>query len=121
MPLNDFFSYSIKLNEVGHIEAILSIDHNHDIFKGHFPGNPVTPGVTQLEMVRKVLSKCIQQNLMLIAAKDLKFITPILPLHTDGIELTIDYKKEHTGISVRCVLSRDELVFTKIRGTFSEQ
>lgn len=120
MPLNDFFKYTIKLNKAGHIEASLIIDRNHRIFKGHFPGNPVTPGVVQIEMVRQVLSRCIQKDLMLAEAKDLKYITPILPSHTDGIDLTIDYKKEQTSISAKCLLSRDEIVFTKIRGTFSE-
>lgn len=121
MPLNDFFSYKIKLNEAGHIKALLSINRHHGIFKGHFPENPVTPGVTQLEMIRQVLSCCIEKDLMLTEAKDFKFIAPILPPNTDGIELNIDYKKEQGKISTRCVLSRNEQVFTKIRGTFSEQ
>jgi 3-hydroxyacyl-[acyl-carrier-protein] dehydratase len=121
MPLNDFFSYTINSNESGHIKALLSIDQNHDIFKGHFPGNPVTPGVTQLEMVRQVLSKCTNKDLMLTEAKDLKFLSPLLPPQTHDIELTIDYKEEQGTISTRCVLSRNDQVFTKIRGTFSEK
>jgi len=121
MPLNDFFSYTIKLNDAGHIKALLSIDQHHDIFKGHFPGNPVTPGVTQMEMVRQILSNCIQKDLMLKEAKDLKFIAPIVPPNTDDIELTIDYKEEQGTVTTKCVLSRKDQVFTKIRGTFSEK
>ena len=30
----------------------LRLESSHDIFKGHFPGNPVLPGVCQVEMVR---------------------------------------------------------------------
>lgn len=120
MPLNDFFTYSIESDETGQIKALLSIDQNHDIFNGHFPDNPVTPGVTQLEMIRQILSKCLQKDLMLKEAKDLKFLAPIIPPHTNDIELTIDYKELEGRISTRCVLSQNEKVFTKIRGTFSE-
>lgn len=120
MPLNDFFNYTIELNEPGQIKALLNIDQDHDIFNGHFPGNPVTPGVTQLEIIRQILSKCTKKNLMLKEAKDLKFLAPILPPHTDNILLLIDYTEDQGRISARCVLSRNEQVFTKIRGTFSE-
>ena len=120
MPLNDFFKYSVESAEPGQIKALLSIDQNHDIFKGHFPGNPVTPGVTQLEIIRQILSECTQKDLMLKEAKDLKFLAPIVPPHTDNIEVTLIYREEEGRISVRCILSRHEQVFTKIRGTFSE-
>lgn len=120
MPLNDFFSFSIESNDTGHIKAILTINRDHEILKGHFPGNPVTPGVTQIEMVRKVLSTGLNKELRLKEAKDLKFIAPVLLPHTHGIELIIDYTEIPEGISVKCVLSRNNRVFTKIRGTFSE-
>ena len=34
------------------LEAEISIDAKHAIYEGHFPNNPVTPGVVQLEMVK---------------------------------------------------------------------
>lgn len=121
MPLNDFFKYTIEHSEPGKIKALLSIDRGHDIYKGHFPGNPVTPGVTQLEMVRQILSKCLQKDLMFTEAKDLKFVSPILPPHVNDIEITIDYSEEQGTYSTKCLISRNEQVFTKIRGTFSEK
>lgn len=120
MPLTNFFKYRIESVEPGQIKALLSIDRNHDIFRGHFPGNPVTPGVTQLEIIRQILSECTKKDLMLKEAKYLKFLAPIIPPHTDNIEVTINYKEEEGRISTRCVLSQREQVFTKIRGTFSE-
>ncbi len=120
MPLNDFFSYRIRSHEAGHIEALLNIVREHPIFDGHFPGNPVTPGVTQIEMVRQVISACLKKNLMLTTAREIKYLNPILSQHTHGIELTIDYSEDHGNISVRCLLSQDDHIFTKIRGVFSE-
>lgn len=121
MPLNDFFEYTIELSDPGKIKALLNIDREHDIYKGHFPGNPVTPGVIQLEMVRQILSECLQKDLMLTEAKDLKFLSPILPPNLNDIEITIDYSIEQGTYSTRCIISRNDQLFTKIRGTFSEK
>lgn len=121
MPLDNFFSYSLLQIEPGFIKALLYINQEHDIFKGHFPGNPVTPGVTQVEMIRQVFSKSINRNLMLAEAKNLKYMSPILPPFTEGIELTIEYTEQPIGFSTNCVLSRKNQIFTKIRGTFCEQ
>jgi 3-hydroxyacyl-[acyl-carrier-protein] dehydratase len=121
MPLNSFFTYTIVSNIPGHINAIIKIDPTHAIFKGHFPGNPVTPGVTQIEIVRQVISFCKKKELMLIKAKQLKYITPILPAQTSSIGLIIDYTEVPEGIAVKCTLSGEEQIFTKIRGVFSEK
>ena len=37
------------------IEAIIELDEHHDIFKGHFPGQPVLPGVCMLQITKEIL------------------------------------------------------------------
>ena len=50
------------------------------IYKAHFPGYPVTPGVTLVQMVLELMGR------KLAGAKDIKFLVPILPT-ADGPEL----------------------------------
>ena len=33
----------------------ITIDQGHDIYKGHFPGFPVTPGVVEIEIVKELM------------------------------------------------------------------
>jgi len=121
MPLNDFFDYTVLNKHADFLRVLININPKHEIFKGHFPGNPVTPGVTQIEMIRRVLSECLKKELMLTRARDIKYLTPIIPQQTHHIEINIDYTEENGSFETRCILSHGDKVFTKFRGTFSEQ
>lgn len=121
MPLNSFFTYSLLTCDESSIRATIAIDPKHAIFEGHFPGNPVSPGVTQIEIIRQIISEALQKNLMLCEAKDIKYITPILPAQMDAIHLKAEYSIDSDRIKLNCVLSANDVIFTKIRGTFREE
>ncbi len=120
MPLNDLFEYKLMESVEGSIIATIHINASHRLYKGHFPGNPVTPGVTLIEIVRLVLSESLNKDLMLTEARDIKYLASIVPPYTDNINLEVKYNTVTNGIAVNCVLSGNGQVYTKIRGTFSE-
>jgi len=121
MPLNDFFTYEILHQDHVSVRALVTIDPLHRLYKGHFPGQPVTPGVGLIEILRQILSKSLNKKLMLTAAKEIKFLSPVLPDETKQIEYQIDYAESVRAYSFNCLISRGEKVFTKIKGEFSEE
>src|SRR5690606_39459978 len=57
MLLKDsFYTITKTTVEDNQLEVKLNINANHEIFEGHFPGNPITPGVVQLEILKELLS-----------------------------------------------------------------
>ncbi|EQC48957.1 putative beta-hydroxyacyl-(acyl-carrier-protein) dehydratase FabZ [Bacteriovorax sp. BSW11_IV] len=62
---------------------------DHAIFAGHFPGNPILPGVVQVEMMAQcssfILIDCIDRNaeynmdVALVSIASAKFRKPIVP------------------------------------------
>lgn len=77
------------------VEAKYRTREDHPIFAGHFPGNPILPGVVQIEMIaqaaifamHKAKDKSIDKKLdvALLGVSSSKFRKPILP----GQELKI--------------------------------
>lgn len=60
-----------KLDPGKHIEATFHIDENMEIFKGHFPDNPVFPGVYQVESATQATT------LMVMSQEKYKNMTPL--------------------------------------------
>jgi 3-hydroxyacyl-[acyl-carrier-protein] dehydratase len=121
MPLNDFFTYQIESKHADTIKAIVSINARHPLYKGHFPGQPVTPGVVLIEIIRQVLSGMLHKKLIFSAAKEIKFIAAVIPTEITEIKLTIEYKQSPEGIEANCVFSGNEQIFTKLKGEFREE
>lgn len=91
--------------------APLCIPPEHPALAGHFPGNPVVPGVVVLE---RVAAACKAWRRTSVATLDAKFVQPLRP----GEAATIMLQAE--GARVRFEVTRDggELL---ARGMFASQ
>jgi 3-hydroxymyristoyl/3-hydroxydecanoyl-(acyl carrier protein) dehydratase len=61
------------------VTANFTIPPNHAALPGHFPGNPVVPGVVVLDHVIRVLESSGVPLPRLRNLKQVKFIEPLLP------------------------------------------
>jgi len=68
------FSYTDNV-----VEATVNLNKDHAIFKGHFPGNPVMPGVCTMQIIKELLEKALQESLVLVQSTNIKFMTIINP------------------------------------------
>jgi 3-hydroxyacyl-[acyl-carrier-protein] dehydratase len=121
MPANGSGLFSIKqiTHEGGIIRAELSINADSNILKGHFPGHPVVPGASMLQLVKDILEQVLDTKLRLKKADHLKFISLIEPGVTE-VKLEISYKMLEDGqIFVISKLSAGETVCFKLQGVFA--
>jgi 3-hydroxymyristoyl/3-hydroxydecanoyl-(acyl carrier protein) dehydratase len=63
----------------GTIAASFTIPVDHPALPGHFPGNPLVPGVLLLAQVLHVLEAAGEMPARLRNLKHVKFIEPLLP------------------------------------------
>ena len=61
----------------------------HPIYDGHFPGQPVVPGVCLIQMVVEIASQALGQSLQLIYLTQAKFLNPIHPTQTPHLTLSL--------------------------------
>ena len=119
MLLNKFFSITeIELHE-GAIKASLSINKEHAIFRGHFPGQPIVPGVCMLQMLKEVLEKIINSPVKLQSADFLKFLKFINPQETSVVNLELQYvRTENNTLKVNGGLVNADAVYFKFKGIY---
>ncbi|MCI5777948.1 MAG: hypothetical protein MR215_10120 [Bacteroidales bacterium] len=97
----------------------VSINPEHDIFKGHFPGRPVVPGVMTLMLTRKCAehAKGLGKT-RICSVKDAKYISPITP---DGVDVVITFSIDESLNIKAEVRSADGRDYTKIRMTLAQE
>ncbi len=70
---------TVQQTDEGAIEAQVTTDPESPWFSGHFPGDPILPGIAQLKMVTDVVGKGVQKELHLLALSRIKFKKLIRP------------------------------------------
>jgi 3-hydroxyacyl-[acyl-carrier-protein] dehydratase len=120
--LHDFYQIEVLTHSAeGACEATLSLNAEHPIFDGHFPGFPVVPGVCMMQITKELLEQALGCETRLVAARNLKFLTILNPNENKIIRSELKYHREESGnIEVEnCLLdSVNGTVFFKMKGTF---
>jgi 3-hydroxyacyl-[acyl-carrier-protein] dehydratase len=81
--------------------TVLRIDANHPSLPGHFPGQPIVPGVVLLDCVLQEAERWLQRSLRVLALPNAKFTAPLLPDETAELQLKLEADE------LRFTLTRD--------------
>lgn len=72
---------------------------DHPSLAGHFPGNPIIPGVVILDAVRECLESWLP-NQCIVALKRAKFFAPLI----SGQEFSIVLTRSKSTVEFRCTV-----------------
>jgi 3-hydroxyacyl-[acyl-carrier-protein] dehydratase len=112
--------YTIEAFGVGDkISAQVLLNKEHPIFAGHFPGNPILPGVCTVQIIRELLEKAMDKELQLTRAGNIKYLGFINPTTTSLVQFDLTIKNTETGI-INCSasVSADGNVLCSFKGEY---
>jgi 3-hydroxyacyl-[acyl-carrier-protein] dehydratase len=98
MLLKDFYELR-SLDSTGDktYSAIIDVNAAHEVFKGHFPGNPVMPGVCMMQIVKEITQRAVDKPLTLESAVNVKFMAVINPEATPQLKLDLEITETVDG------------------------
>ena len=110
MKLNgDLFSIESRMEGLPEGQSGFNIILNPDnlIYKAHFPGQPVTPGVCILQMLQELLSIEEDKQLFIKNIKNAKFINMMSPVTDSRVSVLFSsVTPEEGGIKAQGVVTR---------------
>jgi 3-hydroxymyristoyl/3-hydroxydecanoyl-(acyl carrier protein) dehydratase len=67
-----------------------AVPADHPSLAGHFPGNPIVPGVLLLDEVIRTAESWLARAVHVRGAPQVKFVQPLRPEETASINLSLD-------------------------------
>jgi 3-hydroxyacyl-[acyl-carrier-protein] dehydratase len=100
-------------------EVTITLDASHAIFKGHFPGQPVLPGVCLIEILKETLSEITGAPRKLLKAETIKYLKIVDPRADNHLKFTIDVSVQDKQFRVNATsFLNDGTPNFKFKGSF---
>jgi len=116
---NDFYKVKEKKqNSDSQISVVVELNPQHAIYKGHFPQQPIVPGVCQIQIVKELLEDLTGKKLQMTGGDNIKFTGMIIPDQSPVVNIDLDYKNNAGEITCNAKLFFGETIFTKYKGKF---
>ncbi|MFH0756115.1 MAG: hypothetical protein V2B15_02370 [Bacteroidota bacterium] len=119
MLISDLYTYKVISHADHAIDAIVSVNGESGVYRGHFPHFAVTPGVCQVLMIKEILQGEFDTPLRLVEARQIKFTAVHRPDRARKISVRIGYSREGQRIVVDGLLFTGNTRYLKFKGEFS--
>lgn len=116
----EFFTMHALEKGDGMVKAALLWNAEHPIFQGHFPGQPVVPGVCMIQLIQETLEQALDKEVVLVSSSQVKFLHVIDPRQFPSTDLLLQYSVNENGTyQVSSTLMKETTSFMKMNAVFS--
>ncbi|RZJ72531.1 3-hydroxyacyl-ACP dehydratase [Flavobacterium sp.] len=122
MLLQDFYTIVSKdAVSDGNFTVNIHVNAAHEVFKGHFPGNPVMPGVCMMQIIKELTEEIIESNLFMQSLSNVKFMALINPDKTPTLRLELNVSEtEDNLVKVKNTTYFNDTVALKLASTYKK-
>lgn len=113
-----FYINSCEATDNGHSFSI-RLDANHPVYNGHFPGNPVSPGVCSIEMIKECVERLVKSDSILVSINQCRFINVLTPDKGDNLFIKVSSSLEDSIVKVSStIVDANDIVYVTFKGEF---
>lgn len=118
---NTFYIIRKRTDTEGGVDYRVLLNASHVIYEAHFPGNPVTPGVCIIQMVKELVEAYRDTTFLLRTIKNVKFMKVIDPRIVGELTFALNVTTQDDGMTiVSGIVGEGDTIFSKINLIFEE-
>lgn len=102
------------------LTAVVELNASHEIFKGHFPNNPVTPGVCMLQILKELTERAVNKKLFIKECTNVKFMALINPEINSVLDIAITLSDNDSFYKIRASACFNDTTALKVSALLSE-
>lgn len=120
MLLKDFYSVLNSSEENGKHFTQIKINKDHNIYKGHFPGRPVTPGVILMNLFKEEAERRCGCKLEFKKGNNVKFMAVVDPNTDAFLNLETEIIEENKEIKLKGIAKNSAGISLKINSFYKK-
>jgi len=97
MTPQHFYTLIQTEGTIPNLTFTVALNAGHPLYAGHFPQQPVVPGVLMMAMVKDVLEKQLNAKLQLRKAFHLKYLNVLIPHSNQQIMIVTQVEQSNAG------------------------
>lgn len=111
----------INADDAAKFTCRVELDPAHTVYDGHFPGNPVVPGVCLIQMIKEVIEHHVSREFLLSRADEVKFMSLVNPEKNGVLDMEITLTAmDDNATRANVIVRAGETVSLKFRGMFND-
>lgn len=117
MTLNDdFFRVIATRQTASGMDYTIGLNPEHAIYQAHFPGNPITPGVCIIQIIKELSKALLKRDLFLKKMNNVKFLNVINPVESKEVIFSISVapEKEEEACKISVAVYNETCQFAKL-------
>ena len=90
--LTNFYTIEALAEQGGEYNCTIRLNPRHDVYKGHFPGMPVVPGVCMLRIIKECMSVILDTPVRFQTVTSCKFLSVVNPSEQELLDFIFSLK-----------------------------
>ena len=113
--MNSFFTIASHQQQEGGHRFDLRLLPDCEVYQGHFPGQPVSPGVCSLQMIKECAEQLVGNPLMLTLVNQCRYTALVTPQDCPDIQLDLSLSENEGQFQLIAKLFRGETVYLELK------
>ena len=119
MLVKDFYKIDGReAQEDGSVVYNVSLNTTHDVYKGHFPERPITPGVCNIQMIKELAEDATGRLLTLTAIDRCRLTAMVTP---DGSPVLSIKVKVDDNTKLSATIFNGDTTYMTLSGTVADR
>ena len=119
MLVKDFYTIDGKeTQDDGTVVYSVSLNAAHDVYKGHFPERPITPGVCNIQMIKELAEDATGRLLTLTAIDRCRLTAMVTP---DGSPVLSIKVKVDDNTKLSATIFNGDTTYMTLSGTVADR
>ena len=121
MLIKDYYTIeNVLKQDDGFVRFDISLNADCPVYEGHFPGEPVSPGVCNIQMVKECAEQVAGKSLFLNNLQQCRLTTLVTPLAHPQVEVKILLEEKGEAYRLKATIGKNEDVYLDLKAELTE-